>query len=203
MESQDDFINKIIMTQKICLTIVLLVSISYCNAQCENLYGTGSMESLLSSREKADRLLELFRENVPKVLYFLEDCYYYLIIKASPRNKEYYIALDSLGEIRVLYVLAERTKTAKQKRYEKLLLEAGPIFEPTYYKKVSQSLETRTALGRSSYFVMKDANGKRFGEYCLSALTIPLPINQALWIYLINRLSEEISKDTKNVNRVK
>ena len=51
MESQDDFINKIIMTQKICLTIVLLVSISYCNAQCENLYGTGSMESLLSSSD--------------------------------------------------------------------------------------------------------------------------------------------------------
>ena len=194
------------MTQKICLTIVLLVSISYCNAQCENQYGTGSMgamESLLSSREKADRLLELFRENVPKVLYSLEDCYYYLIIKAFPRNKEYYIALDSLGEIRVLYVLAERTKTAKQKKYEKLLLEAGPIFEPAYYKKVSQSLETRTALGRSSYFVMKDANGKRFGEYCLSALTIALPINQALWIYLINRLSEEIYKDTKNVNRIK
>ena len=185
---------------------MLLVSISYCNAQCENQYGTGSMgamESLLSSREKADRLLELFRENVPKVLYSLEDCYYYLIIKAFPRNKEYYIALDSLGEIRVLYVLAERTKTAKQKKYEKLLLEAGPIFEPAYYKKVSQSLETRTALGRSSYFVMKDANGKRFGEYCLSALTIALPINQALWIYLINRLSEEISKDTKNVNRIK
>ena len=180
------------MTQKICLTIVLLVSISYCNAQCENQYGTGSMESLLCSRNKADRLLELFRENVPKVLYSLEDCYFYLIIKASPRNKEYYIALDSLGEIRVLYVLAERTKTAKQKKYEKQLLQAGPIFEPTYYKNVSQCLEKRTASGRPSYFVMKDANGKRFGEYCLSALTIPLPINQALWVYLINRLSEEI-----------
>lgn len=191
------------MTQKICLTIVLLVSISYCNAQCENQYGAGSMESLLSSRKKADRLLELFRENVPKVLYSLEDCYFYLIIKASPHNKEYYIALDSLGQIRVLYVLAERTKTAKQKKYEKQLLQAGPIFEPTYYKNVSQRLETRTASGRPSYFVMKDANGRRFGEYCLSALTIPLPINQALWIYLINRLSEEISKDTKNVNRFK
>ena len=96
-------------------------------------------------------------------------------------------------------MLAERTKTAKQKKYEKQLLQAGPIFEPTYYKNVSQRLETRTVSGRPSYFVMKDANGKRFGEYCLSALTIPLPINQALWIYLINRLSEEISKDTKNV----
>ena len=191
------------MTQKICLTIVLLVSISYCNAQCENLYGTGSMESLLSSREKADRLLELFRENVPKVLYFLEDCYYYLIIKASPRNKEYYIALDSLGEIRVLYLMTERTKIAKQKKYEKLLLEAGPIFEPTYYKKGLESLETKMALGRASYFVMKDANGKRFGEFYLSALTIPLPINQALWSYLINRLSEEISKDSISVSRFK
>ena len=38
---------------------MLLVSISYCNAQCEIQYGTGSMESLLSSRKKADRLLGL------------------------------------------------------------------------------------------------------------------------------------------------
>ena len=192
-----------IMTKKIYLIIVLLISITYCNAQCKKLYETESMETIVSSRKKADRLLELFRENAPKVLYSLEDCYYYLIIKASPHNKEYYIALDSLGEIQVLYLLSERTKTAKQKKYEKLLLEAGSIFEPTYYKEVSRSVETRIALGRPSYFVMKDASGKRFGEFCLSTLTVPLPINQALLTYLINRLSEEIHKDTKSVNRVK
>ena len=70
-----------IMTKKIYLIIVLLISITYCNAQCKKLYETESMETIVSSRKKADRLLELFRENAPKVLYSLEDCYYYLIIR--------------------------------------------------------------------------------------------------------------------------
>ena len=40
------------MTKKIYLIIVLLISITYCNAQCKELYETESMETIVSSRKK-------------------------------------------------------------------------------------------------------------------------------------------------------
>ena len=42
-----------IMTKKIYLIIVLLISITYCNAQCKKLYETESMETIVSSRKKS------------------------------------------------------------------------------------------------------------------------------------------------------
>ena len=41
-----------IMTKKIYLIIVLLISITFCNAQCKKLYETESVETIVSSRKK-------------------------------------------------------------------------------------------------------------------------------------------------------
>ena len=57
--------------------------------------------------------------------------------------------------------------------------------------------DTKYTSGRYSYFVLKDIDGKRYGEYRLSAVTSPLPINASLWAYLIRRLSDEAYKDNK------
>ena len=47
--------------------------------------------------------------------------------------------------------------------------------------------------GVSSYFVMNDENNNKYGEYSLSSLTAPCPINPNLWVYLVRELSENIN----------
>lgn len=42
--------------------------------------------------------------------------------------------------------------------------------------------------GVPSYFVMKDENDKKYGEYSLSSMTFPCPINPILWICLNRKL---------------
>ena len=49
--------------------------------------------------------------------------------------------------------------------------------------------------GNSSYFVVKDENGNRYGEFCLSSFTSPMPIDGKLYGYIVRRLSEQISKN--------
>ncbi len=153
------------------------------------------------SRAKADAVLKNFDTlQAPKILYSLEDRYYYLIIKDTPLNKEYYVALDSLGGIDKINLAKEETKTRKkQKQYRKLLSEAKPIFDLSIYHTglITKLPDAKMAAGRLSYFVVKDINGKRYGEYSLSAITAPLPIDTNLWAYLVRNLSDELAKDSK------
>lgn len=52
--------------------------------------------------------------------------------------------------------------------------------------------EQASADGVPSCFVIKDEYDNRYGEYCLSSITIPCPINPDLWIYLTRELVENI-----------
>lgn len=47
--------------------------------------------------------------------------------------------------------------------------------------------------GYPSYFVVKDEEGKRYGEFSLSYLTVPSPINRNVYGYLIKKMSELVS----------
>src|SRR5690606_8303958 len=124
------------------------------------------------SRAKADAVLKHFDTiQAPKLLYSLDDTYYYLIIKNSPSHKEYYIVLDSLGLIEKLYYIKDEAKTRKQKRlkkqYQGLLSEAEPIFDLNKYHAdfITGLSEPNYTSGRYSYFVVIDTDGKRYGEY--------------------------------------
>ena len=48
--------------------------------------------------------------------------------------------------------------------------------------------------GNPSYFVLKDVDGKRYGEYSLSVIIKPLPIDKHLYIYLLTTLLKESTK---------
>lgn len=154
------------------------------------------------SRAKADEVLKHFDTiPAPMILYSLEDKYYYLIIKDTPCYKEYYVALDSLSGVDKMRFVKAETKTRKQRRkeeqYRDLLLEAEPIFDLSKYHTdfITNVPDAKMVSGKRSYFVVKDIDGKRYGEYRLSAATAPLPINVNLWAYLIRRLSDEVFKD--------
>lgn len=185
---------------KLAYLIVLMTCFSnICTAQEDWVKVSDSMAMV--SRTKADIVLEHFdSDKAPKILYSLENKYFYIIIKDSPRYKEYFVTIDDLGKIKEVCSVRSETNTNKQRRqqkqYQKLLLKAEPIFDFTNYSTdyITKMPEAKYVRGRSSYFVLKDEKGKRYGEYLLPALTTPLPIDMNLWAYLVKKLSDEITK---------
>lgn len=156
------------------------------------------------NRAKADLVLKQFDTiHAPKLLYSIEDRYFYVIIKDTPCYKEYYAALDSLGNLRNVHRVKSEIQTRKQKKqqkqYRELIQKAEPIFDLSKYRQDLITLipDAKVLSGRPSYFVIKDTNKKRYGEYSLPSLTAPLPINTSLWVYLVRRLSDEIAIDSK------
>ncbi len=190
---------------KTAYSIILILCFSLvCKAQeaRENIADSMAMVS----RAKADAVLKIFDTILaPKILYSLEDRYYYLIIEDTPCYKEYYVALDNIGEIDKIRLVKARTKTRKQRKqqeqYRKLLSEAQPIFDLSKYhmELITKVPNAKMVAGKPSYFVVKDIDSKRYGEYSLSSLTAPLPINASLWLYLVRKLLDEVARDNSSV----
>lgn len=154
------------------------------------------------SRTKADEVLKHFDTiQAPKILYSFEDIYYYLIIKDTPYYREFFISFDSIGVISKVRPVIVQVKTWKQrkqqKQYRELLLKAEPIFDISKYHTglITKIPDAKIVEGKPSYFVMVDVDNKRYGEYSLSAISMPLPINTSLWVYLVRRLSDEIAME--------
>jgi hypothetical protein len=151
------------------------------------------------SRAKADIVLSHFDSlQTPKLIYSIDDKYFYLIIKDTPVYKEYYITTDSIGNINEIYFVKKNVKGRKQrkqeKQYQNLLLEADPFNLSTYHTNYVTAISQGTTIdtfGRLSYFVLKDVDGKRYGEFHLFLPVYPLPIHSSLWTYLIRRISDK------------
>lgn len=158
------------------------------------------------SRTKADKVLQHFDTIAAAKLLYSLDNNFYVIIEDTPCYKEYYVALDSLGGIDTIRLVKAETNTRKQrkqeKQYRELLAKAESIFDLSQYHTdfITKMPDVKYTSGRYSYFVVKDIDGKRYGEYRLSAVTSPSPINASLWVYLISRLSDETYKDNKVQN---
>lgn len=186
----------------IWLTFLLVYFSLTCKAQSD--WEKVSDSSAMISRAKADKILSYFDTlRVPKLLYSLEDRYYYLIVKDTPCYKEYYIETDSLGEVVQSRSLNEKKIRGKKQRkqaeqYQKLLCESTPFnFSQYHTDYITRMPEAKYISGKPTYFVVKNIEGKRYGEYRLSAITTPLLIDKSLWSYLLRRLSEETAKNNK------
>jgi len=186
----------------IWFTFLLVYFSLACKAQSD--WEKVSDSSAMISRAKADKILSYFDTlRMPKLLYSLEDRYYYLIVKDTPCYKEYYIETDSLGEVAQSHFLNEKKILGKkQKRqaeqYQKLLCEGNPFNLSQYHiDYITRKPEAKYISGKPTYFVVKDIEGKRYGEYRLSAITMPSLIDKNLWSYLLRRLSEEIANNNK------
>lgn len=175
---------------------------SVCSAQ--NDWEKLSDSMAIVSRTKADRVLENFDTvETSKLLYSLEDRYFYHVIRDSAYYKEYYIVLDSLGLIDKVRPVIFEVKTRKQRRqheeYRRFLSKVEPIFDLSKYHTdfITRIPDAKIVSGKPSYFVVKGPNNNRYGEYSLSSLTVPTPIDSNLWVYLVRRLSEEVARDMK------
>ncbi len=189
--------------RKIVIVCFILGIACFCFAQ--NDWKRISDSLSLESRAKADIVLSMFDTLYgKKILYSLQDRYYYVVFQLQNSYKECVIEIDSICNVVNIEELDSnkkikdlKTKRGYSKNGRKLLkrLEEDrqtirDAFDISQYStEFITSMPNATFIaGVPSYFVMKDENDKRYGEYSLSSMTFPCPINPILWIYLNRKL---------------
>ena len=177
----------------------------FCSAQ--NDWKRISDSLSLESRAKADIVLSMFDTLYgKKILYSLQDRYYYIVFQLQNSYKEYVIEIDSICNVVNIEELDSnkkikdlKTKRGYSKNGRKLLKQLEEdrqtirdAFDTDQYStEFITSMPNATFIaGVPSYFVMKDENDKRYGEYSLSSMTFPCPINPILWICLNRKINE-------------
>jgi hypothetical protein len=159
----------------------------------------------LESREKADLVLSKF-DTMPgrKILYSLQNRDYLVVFNHNDCYKEYVLKVDSLCNVLAIKEIdidegIVKTKAKcffKKRMLSRRLLEDRQILmkafdESQYCTEFITSMPNASwVAGIPSYFVMKDENDNRYGEYSLSSITAPCPISPALWAFLIRELSD-------------
>ena len=192
---------------RIIIFYFALVAASSCFAQ----YGetTKSSYSLNESRAKADTILSRFGTiSGRKMAYSLKNEDYYIIIHSDSAYKEYVVSIDSACHIVSMKKIdhdsiienlkAKRHLSGKQRKELKRLETDRQMLKEVFDLKqyhtdpITDAPHATCMAGVPSYFVLKDEHNNRHGEYCLSSITIPCPINPDLWIYLTRELVENI-----------
>ncbi len=192
---------------RIIILCFALVAASSCFAQ----YGetTKSSYSLNESRAKTDTVLSWFETiSGRKMAYSLKNEDYYIIIHSDGAYKEYVVSIDSACHIvsmkkidhdSIIENLKTKRHLSGKQRKELKRLETDrqmlkEVFDLKQYHTdpITNMPNAIYVAGVPSYFVIKDEHNNRYGEYCLSSITIPCPINPDLWVYLIRELMENI-----------
>jgi len=191
-------------TASICLTLCIA-----CFSFAQDDWEATSDSLALESRAKADIVLSSFDTiSGKKILYSLQNRDYFIIFQQDNCYKEYIVRVDSVCNILTIKDIdndkeIEKLKAKKfpsrsnRKFLKRLLQERQTIrdaFDTSQYStEFITSMPNATYYeGAPSYFVMKDDNNKRYGEYKLPSLTAPCPINPYLWVYLLRTLIENI-----------
>jgi hypothetical protein len=164
------------------ITILFFLSGIKCTAQQAIKEKSDSLS--YTSRVKADLVLSHFDSmRTEKMLYSISDEHYYIILRDGCCYKEFYVNTDIEGK-----VLHQRTVKISKKN--KLLTKAFDL--ANYHTEFVTKADKPTVVqGNPSYFVVKDINGKRYGEYSLSVITVPVPIDKQLYQYVLTRLLRE------------
>jgi hypothetical protein len=177
--------------KKVASVFLMLCFFYACKAQTGLELIKTSDSLAVMSRAKADTVLRHFdKMSGAKLLYSLRNSDYYIITKEQCCYKEYFVTMDSSYDVKI-----RNLKSRKQGN--KFLSKSFELDK--YHKDIITRIPDATYVrGEPSYFVVKDEIGKRYGEFSLSSLTLPVPIDGKLYGYLLRRLSEEAAKQNKS-----
>lgn len=150
------------------------------------------------------------------MLYSLSDRNYYIIFQLEDEYKEYVVTIDSIcnvlrikevrNDLEIEKLKAKKflpqSKRKLLKRLEEDRQTIRDAFQMSQYRmdfitSCPDATYVTDVTDVPSYFVMKDENDKRYGEYRLPSITIPCPINPNLLGYLIRTLTENIAAGCK------
>ena len=162
------------------IVIILLLCISeFCYSQ--NLQYADSM-----SRAKADIVLSHFDSiHVSKLLYSIDDKYFYILLNVDLCCKEYIVIADSLGSI------VKMEGPNKLSRHDKKLLKNLAPFDLTKYNTnyITESSNVMDfTFGQLAYFVIKCNDGTRWGEFHSFMPIQTATIDLKLWAYINRKL---------------
>ncbi len=142
------------------------------------------------SREKADLVFDKIILNQVN-----QSCPYLLF---SSGNKHYLIILDRGTHytiVRANLDLIDKVEIKKVKNEIKPNELLAKAFDFSVYKSEFISFESdffkegyEIARGNPTYFVVKDKNKKRYGEYVLSFFVSPVPYNKKVYGYITSTL---------------
>lgn len=154
-------------------------------------YSQGMVTSLDSkskySRAKADSVLRSFENfHVLKMLYSVRDSEYYVILKKGTTYEEYFVLAKELQTLKIFSLNNEKPNLKIFKRIFKL--------KKYHTGFITKMPNAKFIQGDLSYFVLKDQLGNRYGEFSLSFLTVPSPIDKKIYAYLTTKISELSSR---------
>ncbi len=161
------------------LILAFLVVCNSCSAQKLNKYE-------LESRNKASLISKkvIKDTDTPYLLFSISNTFYLLISKKESDVNEIIVELKG-DEINIV-------SSNKIKKPNKILLKSFDKsnyhsdfigFESDYFKEGYEE-----AKGNMFYFVMRDSNGSKYGETCLSLIVKPNPLDKALVSYMTSKL---------------
>lgn len=167
---------------------VIIISILCFNNFC---LGQNELSGFhLESRNKADFLIdELIEEGhfdlSPYALLASNNTYYLIILDRGTHYSMAWVELEKNGNIKVDKVKNIKTSNSILKKvfdfkdYHKDFIS----FDSEFYKNGYE-----LASGATTYFVVKDKNGIRYGESVLSMLVSPNPIDKKIYGFMATEL---------------
>ena len=137
------------------------------------------------SRSMADDVLKTYYNQYLKknrlLLFSVSDEIYYVILEKGHVYEEYFLKLDSKKTSKPKLVCST-------KKPNNLLSKA--FLPDTYHKGYVTHVENaELQQGNLSYFVLRDINGDRWGEYRESLIIKPPPIDPEIYSYLLKKVA--------------
>lgn len=186
------------------ITTLFLLFI-YCVCPAQDDWEKISDSLAYESRDKADFVLSKIRSKGKKVLlYSLQDKYYYVLLKQQNWYSELYIVINgSSADLEIKqhnHILINEKQSKKkqdnnhfkQTQWEYRVVQRAFKLDQYSTTCITMMPNATYIAGVPSYFVIKDENQIRYGEYSLSSITSPCPINPELWVYLQRKIQTVI-----------
>jgi len=145
----------------------------------------------LKSRQRADSvvntLLNKEAASCPIIVFSAADKFFIVEVKKNDGFYEYYFERESRGRRRAINkTIFSISDKLKKKMFDTTIYRKGYItYESDFFKS-----PPKVASGGITYFVLKDENGKRFGEARLSEFVYPNPIDPHIYLYFVQKLDE-------------
>lgn len=153
------------------------------------LYGQITLsKSAILNRKAADSLVRTMLHDKVKdkqyVIFSSGGTNYIIGIDQGKSYLEYYIKRNTNGLASVKSKIIKKKDSIQCKMFNRHLYKAGYItLESDFYKEGYE-----VSSGNTTYFVMKDIKGERFGESALTVFIKPNPIDAGIYLYFVDRL---------------
>ncbi len=161
-------------------TLLLLAFLSACSAQkkADNI-SIEMSEDIINNNFKSD-------EGKKRLLFSISDKWYLVIVQQEGQYEEYYLEVDSSGTKKSLIDEIKSPSVILDKAFDIKLYSKN-------YIDYTSDKEYELTQGNKTYFVLKNELNEKYGEFSLSVVIKPTPINKEVYNYLVTKLMRQIS----------